>query len=202
MTDVTETTEQAPNAEAPNEETPAEEIPADEQPKDDSEQAPPAGEQPKDEPAEETPEEEPTDDLPEWAREKLTKANAEAANYRTKLREAENKLKDVKTLEEVDALIAEFKAEREDDEKKSADQIRELLVENIARQYKLPAKLSKRLSGNTREELEADAKELAEFGEDDDEITLEGGLSPRNRDEDANLGPRELNEKYGRRKRR
>jgi len=144
------------------------------------------------------------DELPEWAREKLTKANTEAASYRTKLREAEEKLKNVKTLAEVDELIESFKAEREKDEANAAKEKRELLVENIALTHKLPKKLWNRLVGDTREELEADAKELAaDFARDDDQdVDLEGGLSPRDRDPDAGLGPRELAQKHGSRKRR
>lgn len=142
------------------------------------------------------------DELPEWARTKLTKANAEAANYRTKLREAEQKLADAKTPEQVEEILNQFKADREADELKQAEEARALLIENIALHYKLPEKLAKRLQGANREELEADAKELAKdyAVEDDDEIRLEGGLSPRNRDADAGLSPRELAQRHGGRK--
>jgi hypothetical protein len=139
------------------------------------------------------------DELPDWAREKLTKANSEAANYRTKLREAEEKLKNVKTLEEVDTLLAEFQAQREAEDAEKAKVQHELLIENIALKYKLPAKLAKRLQGSTREEIEADAKELAsDFAEEAEPEHLEGGLTPRVRDEDADSDPRELARKYGR----
>jgi len=47
-----------------------------------------------------TPAGENDDELPEWARTKLTKANSEAANYRTRLRETEAKLLEAKTPEE------------------------------------------------------------------------------------------------------
>lgn len=135
------------------------------------------------------------DELPEWARKKMSKANAEAANYRTQLREAQSKLENAKTLEEVDAIINEMKSEREKSE-------RALLVENIALKYKLPEKIAKRLQGATREEIEADAKELAEFAElDAEDLPLEGGLSPRNRDTDPS-DPRSLARMYGRGKRR
>jgi len=141
-------------------------------------------------------------ELPEWAREKLTKANAEAANYRTKLREAEKALEAAKTPEEVEALLTGWKAEREEQERKDAEAARALLIENIALKHHLPEALAKRLVGNTREELEADAKALAEFAEaDDEDIHLEGGLSPRGRDEDPS-DPRALALKYGGRKRR
>lgn len=126
----------------------------------------------------------------------VTDLRNEAANWRTKLREAEDKLKNAKSLEEVDALVTEIKTEREKVE-------RELLVEVVATKYKLPEALAKRLSGDTREALEADAKELAALvgtEQDDDEDTrLEGGLTPRDRDSDPD-SPRELARKYGRRR--
>lgn len=170
--------------------------PADEQPEDnDAEEQAPAGDESEDGQGD--------DDLPDWAREKLTKANSEAAGYRTKLREAEKKLENVKTLEEVDALINDLKAEREQAEQQAAAAARDLLIENIALKYKLPAKLANRLVGETREEIEADAKELAaEFALDSREVVLEGGLNPRNRDADAGADPRALASKYGSRKKR
>jgi hypothetical protein len=153
---------------------------------------------------EESSEEEPEEkagDLPDWAREKLTKANTEAANYRTKLREAEKKLENVKTLEEVDALIADLKAEREKESAEEAKEKHALLVENIALKYKLPEKLAKRLVGNTREELEADAKELAaDYAQEAREIRLEGGLNPRGRGDGDNADPRTLAKQHGSRR--
>lgn len=176
----------ANEAEVTTEEKPAEADPA--------EEAKPEGE-------EENPEDG-GDELPDWARSKLTKANAEAANYRTKLREAEQKLADAKTPEQVEEILNQFKADREEDERKQAEEARALLIENIALHHKLPEKLAKRLQGATREELEADAKELAKdyAVDDDEEIFLEGGLSPRNRDSDAGLSPRELAQRHGGRK--
>lgn len=143
---------------------------------------------------EKTEEEQRQEDLPEWARTALTKANTEAASYRTKLREAEDKLKDAKTPEEVEAIIKGITEDREKTE-------RELLIENVALNAKLPKEAWKRLTGKTREELEADAKELVsllgEADDEGDEITLEGGLTPRNRDDEPS-DPRELARKYGR----
>lgn len=134
------------------------------------------------------------DELPAWARDQLTKARGEAANYRVRTREAEEKLKNAKTLEEVDEIVSQMTKDREESE-------HALLVENVALKFKLPEKAHKRLSGKTREELEADAKELAELfsvDDEDDEVELEGGLNPRNKDTDANLSPRELAKRYGR----
>lgn len=137
------------------------------------------------------------DDLPDWVREKMSKSNKQAANYRKKLRETEEKLKNAKTPEEVEEIVQRMTTERQEAE-------RALLVENVALAHKLPEALRKRLTGNTREELEADAKELAELiGDKDDyeEGPLEGGLSPRGRDSGPS-DPRSLASTYGGRKKR
>lgn len=136
-------------------------------------------------------------DLPR-AKEKIAKVNAEAKNLRDRLRKTEEKLKDAKTPEEVEAIVKQMSEERESAE-------HELLRENVALKFKLPEKAIKRLAGTTREELEADAKELADlFGtdEDDEDINLEGGLEPRNRDSDDPDDPASLAQKYGRRGKR
>lgn len=122
----------------------------------------------------------------------------ESAGYRTRLKEVEEKLATMKSTEEVDELVSTLKSERETVE-------RNLLVENVALKYKLPEPLAKRLTGDTREALEADAKELASLvgaqsGEDED-ARLEGGLNPRDRDADP-TDPKELAKVYGRRGRR
>jgi hypothetical protein len=198
------------------------ETPTDEQPKADSEQEKPADEQPKDESKKdsdkedsdkEDSEKEDSDkedaegeddgkeedseelDLPR-AKDKIAKANAEAKNLRNRLRDAEEKLKNAKSTEEVDEIVKQLQTDRETAE---AD----LLRENVALKFKLPEKAQKRLAGTTREELEADAKELADlFGsEDDEDINLEGGLSPRGRGDEAS-DPRSLAKKHGARRRR
>lgn len=136
-------------------------------------------------------------DLPR-AKEKIAKVNAEAKNLRTRLRETEEKLKDAKTPEEVEEIVQQMTKDREDAEFA-------LLRENVALKFKLPEKAVKRLAGKTREELEADAKELADlFGtdEDDEDLTLEGGLNPRDRESSDPDDPRALAAKYGRRGKR
>lgn len=135
-----------------------------------------------------------SDDIPEWAREKLTKANAEAANYRTKLREAEEKLKDAKSLEEVDALITEMRTARETAE-------HDLLVENVALKHDLPAEALEFLKGNTREELEASASKLMQMFDAGGARHLEGGLNPRD-EAQGDTNPRKLAQQYGRGRRR
>ena len=112
-------------------------------------------------------------ELPEWARKKLTKANAESANYRTRLREAEAKLAEAKTPEEMEAAIAAFRDT-------NAKLERQILVRDVADEVGLPKELAARLQGDTREELMADAKNLAKFAvvEKDEPGELRGGLDP------------------------
>lgn len=52
--------------------------------------------------------EETVDNLPDWARKSLTKANEEAAKYRTELREAQSNLAKAKTQEEFETAVAEL----------------------------------------------------------------------------------------------
>lgn len=121
--------------------------------------------------------EEKVDDLPEWARKKLTSANAEAANYRTQLREAQDALSKAKTPEEVTAAIADTQA-------KYAQLETQLARTTAAAKHNLPPELAARVQGNTPEEMDADAKALAKFavvpaapGD------LSGGLDPSSSDE-------------------
>jgi hypothetical protein len=97
---------------------------------------------------------------------------AEAAGYRTKLREAEEKFAAAKSQEDVDAAVAALKADNET-----------LRRDLVAAQFNLPPELAKRLSGSTEDELKADAEALAQFvapqgREDEDERTPRGGLTP------------------------
>jgi hypothetical protein len=139
-------------------------------------ETPPEGETPK---GDETPstEEKPTEEsVPsDVLRKKLTDANAEAANYRTKLRETEAKLSSAKTVEEFEAATAELKGQIETLE-------RSILLNNVAAKYELPPVLAKRLAGATEEELEADAKELQKLVAPAQPQSLSGGLDP---EEDA-----------------
>ncbi|MFC4089349.1 hypothetical protein [Micromonospora sp. GCM10011541] len=117
-----------------------------------------------------------TDELPKWARERLTKANAEAANYRTRLREAEAKLSAAKTVEEFEVATKEL---RETNQKLE----RQLLVSDVARKFSLPDDLAARLQGATAEELEADAKALQKYAVSPAPADLRGGLDPSDEDE-------------------
>lgn len=106
----------------------------------------------------------------------LKDANAEAAKWRTRLREVEKKLDEAKSPEEVEALVAEIK---EANEKERLD----LLRKNAALEAGLPKAMWGRLQGTTAEELAEDAKSLSELfpsAEEDDAIPG-GGLSPSRR---------------------
>ena len=126
------------------------------------------------------------DALPEWARKELTKVRGEAANYRTKLREAEQKLSEAKTPEEVNAAISEL---REQNEKLE----RSILVNTVATKYELTPLLASRLVGSTEAELEADAKLLAAAlpAAPLAPPKLAGGLDPSD-DSDTESDPRKL----------
>ncbi|MEU9605452.1 hypothetical protein [Streptomyces sp. NPDC048057] len=153
-----------PEQETPStEETPAEETVV----------TPPEGETPTGD--EGSTEEKPAEETvpPEVLRKKLTDANAEAANYRTKLRETEAKLSKAKTLDEFEAATSELRGQIEALE-------RQILIGNVAAKYELPAPLAKRLTGTTEVELEADAKELQKLIVPSAPESLSGGLTPDN----------------------
>lgn len=164
----------------PEQETPSTETPTTEE----TVETPPEGETPKGEETETSTEEKPGDEKPaeevvppEVLRKKLTDANAEAANYRTKLREAETKLSSAKTVEEFEAATAELKGQIEALE-------RSILLRDVATKYELPEALAKRLTGTTPEELEADAKELQKLVAPAAPESLAGGLDPEDNDEE------------------
>lgn len=130
-----------------------------------------------------------TEEIPaDVLRANLTKANQEAARYRTRLREVEKALEERKTPEEVEEIRLSLIAERETAE-------RSLLIENVALKHSLPAELAELLKGETREELEAHAKALAKFApKSADDVPpgdLNGGLNPGNDGSDDGLSPRE-----------
>lgn len=94
------------------------------------------------------------DQLPDWARKKLSKANDEAAKYRTQLRETEAKLAGAKTPEEHAAAVKELAEANSKLE-------RDLLVAKVGKD--LPDELAALLKGSTEEELTAHAEVLRKF---------------------------------------
>jgi hypothetical protein len=107
-------------------------------------------------------------ELPEWARKAIEKGNAEAARYRTALREESTRAKANATaaerlaaLEESQKTEAQKVAERAElAEKRAAESERDLARYKVAVLKKLPAELAERLRGDTAEELAADADAL------------------------------------------
>jgi len=118
------------------------------------------------------------DSLPKWARDRLTKANNEAARYRTGLRDAEAKLAGAKTPEQFEAAVAELRDG-------NARLERELLVERVARKAELPQELAELLQGDTEDALKAHADKLRKFAEPATPTpqSLSGGLDPSDEDD-------------------
>ncbi|WP_432006311.1 hypothetical protein [Streptomyces parvus] len=152
---------------------PEQETPSTETTTEETVETPPEGTAPEGDETETSTEEKPSEEsVPaEVLRKKLTDANAEAANYRTKLRETEAKLSSAKTVEEFEAAVAELRSQNEALE-------RTILLNTVAAKYELPAALAKRLTGATAEELEADAKELQKLVAPAPPASLSGGLDP------------------------
>jgi hypothetical protein len=143
-------------------------------------QTPPAETPPVETPPVETPPAEPTeDDLPEWARKELTKVRNEAAGYRTRLRDAEDKLKDAKTPEEFQAAMNEWQT-------KNSELERNLLVTKIATKHGLPEAIAARLQGGDEAAIEADALALAALivAPRPAPESLSGGLNPGESDDE------------------
>lgn len=89
--------------------------------------------------------------LPDWARAELTSVRKEAAKYRIaakELRESLSKAKSPEDFEAATARVAELETE--------------LHRERLARKYRLPDALAGRVSGETEEARDADARALAE----------------------------------------
>ncbi|MFY1688172.1 hypothetical protein [Plantactinospora sp. WMMB782] len=119
------------------------------------------------------------DELPEWARKELTDTRAEAANYRTRLREAESRLAEAKTPEDVERAVADIKATNEKLE-------RDLLVATVGKG--LPDDLLGLLgesSAKTEDELKAKAETLRKYASANTTPPppgdLSGGLDPSNK---------------------
>lgn len=127
-------------------------------------------------------------ELPAWALKQLQKARKDAANYRTKFAEANEKLAKAVSPED-------FEAARND----LATAKLELDTERIANRYGLPDEMRQVLAGKTTEEVEAHAKILSKFvpaqGVNVDDLS--GGLNPGT--DEGTLDPRALAAKHRRR---
>ena len=120
-------------------------------------------------PVEDAPEATPTTETDEEpfdekrAREKIAKANSEAANLRRRLKELEPLAEKYRELQEAGKTEVEKLTERLSATERRAQEaeLRALRLE-IGAKYGLTPAQAKRLIGSTAEELEADAKELLE----------------------------------------
>lgn len=130
--------------------------------------------------------EESVDVLPDWAREKLTKANAEAAKYRTEKNEAVKKAQDALT-EEFNRKQEEFENTLSEKDKEvfsarsEVDRLKIALNSGIEPDKVLS--FADRLQGETVEELEADAAELAKLF-----VSSDSGSTPKEKVRDSTQG--------------
>lgn len=122
------------------------------------------------------------DDLPEWARESLKKANAEAAAYRKKVRDLEPLAKRAKELEDASKSDIERATEALTVAEKRAQEaeLKALKLE-VAAEKGLNASQARRLVGTTKEELEADADDLIDTFRSDEETVADAPRKPRER---------------------
>jgi len=89
-----------------------------------------------------------------WTKTAIESANREAAGRRVALREAEDKLKEAKTPEEVQSILAEHT--------RKADELSaQLSRERAARKHSLSDDVLEFLTGTTEEQIEAQAAKLA-----------------------------------------
>ncbi|MFI1799849.1 hypothetical protein ACH427_21190 [Streptomyces sp. NPDC020379] len=147
--------------------------------------APTEEQPPAEQPASGQPVETPAEDvLPEWARKELAKVRGEAANYRTRLREAETRLSEAKGPGEFEAAVAELKTQ-------NAELERSILRASVARKYELPDDLADALRGEDEAALVAHAKVLAKYIPAPAPQSLGGGLTPDD-GSDGEMDPRKL----------
>lgn len=100
--------------------------------------------------------------LPAWAREAITKANNEAARYRTQVRELEPKAQQFTQLEEASKSELQRQTEALEAARQQGEQAqRDALRYRIALDHKLTSEDITRLAGQTEDELKANAEWLA-----------------------------------------
>lgn len=133
------------------------------------------------------------DELPDWARKKLSKANKEAANFRTQLRELQQKLEGAKTPEEVAAITNELT-------ESNTTLTLDLARERALRKHGLEEDDLVLLTASSPEEIDKQAERIASRIGGGESSSLRGGLDPTDDDTDSS-DPGVLAKKYGRRRR-
>lgn len=119
------------------------------------------------------------DELPEWARKQITKANNEAASYRTQLREVQDQFKDAKTEAELDAILKPLTEKLDESETRTRDLERQLVIYR----HGLDDDLAEFITGDDPAAWEDQAKKLAErfsTSGGSSQQGHKGGLSGRN----------------------
>lgn len=118
------------------------------------------------------------DSLPDWAKKELTDTRAEAANYRTKLRDAEQKLSTAKSPEDIEAAVKEFR-------ENNAKLERDLALANASKGLSdEQAAILAAMSWQTPEDLTKHVEAIRKLtpAKEDDDLTPpgkpRGGLNP------------------------
>lgn len=101
-------------------------------------------------------------DLPQWARDAITKANKEAANYRTQVNELKPKAEQFTALEEASKTEAQRLAEAAEAAKRDAESARaEAIRYKAAATHGISADHFDLLGSGTEEEITARAEKLS-----------------------------------------
>ena len=154
-----ETPETEPTSQEPEADQEAQDAEADDTPTGGTDQQEPTN----DDGEVEEPQEDERDDAPQWALSEIRKLRAENAAKRTENKGLKAQLADAPKADDVSTLRQENT---------------DLLRENIALTFGLPKALQDALKGDSREALEAHAKELQAFVPGGSYRDLGGGLDP------------------------
>lgn len=110
------------------------------------------------------PEQQDPNTLPQWARDAITKANREAANYRTQVNELKPRADQFSQLEEASKSEAQRLAEAAETARRDADTARaEAIRYKAAATHGIPADHFDLLGSGTEEEISARAEKLAQL---------------------------------------
>lgn len=123
-----------------------------------------------------------TDELPEWAREQITKANKQAAKYRTERNEAVEAAK-AEVAASFEPKIAELEAQLSEKDSELSSARHEVTRVKVALQAGIDAdrtlSFADLLKGDTEDELRSHAEELKElFGSPSQESGTRGAVDP------------------------
>lgn len=124
------------------------------------EQQPEAPAAPEQQPAQQP--EQRQEDLPQWARDAISKANREAANYRTQVAELKPKADQFSALEEASKSELQRVQEAQQAAERTAEQARaEMTRYKVAATHGIPAEHFDLLGSGTEEEITARAEKIS-----------------------------------------